>query len=697
MTAIYRRELRSFFQNVIGQLFVAATLMLTGLYFTVYNLLYGYPYISYALTSVTFLFMITVPILTMKVLAEERKLKTDQLLLTAPVSVGQIVIGKFLAMATVFTAAIAVICLYPIILSFFGEIPMGESYTAILGYYLMGLVCIAIGMFISSLTESQVIAAVLTFAILFLGYMMNSICSIISSDGNLLTKLLKCFDLATPFDNFMNGMLDLTSVVYYISLLVLFLFFTIQSIQKRRWQVSVKKIKTGAYSSGLIVTAVLIAIAANLFVGELPGTVTQIDVTSQKLYSLTKDTETFLKKLEKDVTIYVIAAESGQDTTLGETLERYESMSDHIRVVYKDPKTSPNFYKEYTDTISSNSLIIVSDSSSKVVDYNSIYVTEYDYYSYSSTVTGYDAEGQITSAISYVTGEDLPVVYQLEGHGEYELDAGFTEILEKENITLETINLLQYDQLPEDAACVFLLGPTSDLSSDDADKIIDYLSNGGKVILSVNYTTEKLPNFDRVLEACGLTNTYQMVVENDMNCYYQSPYYLLPEISSSTYTSGVYGEKYIFAPYCMAVNFDSASETLTLESLLSSTSSSYGKDPQAETYEYEEGDAAGPFTIGGIISDAESGAQTAYVTSAYLFTDSADQMVSGANSELFANVIAEFAGGEESVSVAAKNYSADNLTITQTYVIILGLVFTILLPLVLLVMGVVIWMNRRKR
>ena len=193
MLAIYKRELKSYLHTVTGALFIAATLILTGIYFSAYNLMSGSPYISYALSSSTFLFMITVPVLTMKILADERKNKTDQLILTAPVSVGKIVLAKYFAMATIFLLAIAFVCLYPIALSFFGEIPFGESYTAILGYALFGLTGIAIGMLVSSACESQVIAAVLTFLILFVGYMMSGICSLISNTGNLLTEILGCF------------------------------------------------------------------------------------------------------------------------------------------------------------------------------------------------------------------------------------------------------------------------------------------------------------------------------------------------------------------------------------------------------------------------------------------------------------------------------------------------------------------------
>ena len=162
MTAVYKRELRSYLTSMIGYLFIFFILLLTGIYFSAYQLDAAYPRFEYTLSALTFVFLISVPILTMRTLAEERKQKTDQLLLTAPVSVGKIVMGKYLALVTIFAIPMAIICLYPLVMSKFGTVSFGTAYTGILGFFLLGCANLGIGVFISSLTESQVIAAVLT-------------------------------------------------------------------------------------------------------------------------------------------------------------------------------------------------------------------------------------------------------------------------------------------------------------------------------------------------------------------------------------------------------------------------------------------------------------------------------------------------------------------------------------------------------
>ena len=160
---------------MIGWVFGAFLLLMAGIYFTAYNLNYGYPLFSYTLSSITFLFLIVSPILAMRTLAEERKQKTDQLLLTAPVTVWQIVLGKYLALIVTFLLPVVILCLYPLIMAQYGSIAFASTYVALLGFFLLGCTCLAVGLFFSSLTESQILAAVGTFAFLLVCYLMDGI------------------------------------------------------------------------------------------------------------------------------------------------------------------------------------------------------------------------------------------------------------------------------------------------------------------------------------------------------------------------------------------------------------------------------------------------------------------------------------------------------------------------------------------
>ena len=371
MFAIYKRELKSYFHSFIGLLFIAVTLLGISLYFSVYNLFNGNPYFSYAISSCTIMCLLTVPILTMRSLAEERKNKSDQLILTAPVSVGGVVMGKYLALVTVFAIPMAISCIYPLILQNYGPTPMLENYVAILGFFLYGSTAIAIGLLISSLTESQVIAAVLSFVVLFFGQMLDSIGSMISSSGNILTKILSRLDISTPFIEMINGTLNLGSIVYYVSVAALFLFLTTQSIQKRRYSVSVKNFSVSAYSTGMIAVVVAIVVILNFIIGELPDNWKNVDLTANKLYSLTETSKKFVNDMQEDVTIYVLAAEENVDDMVKHTLEQFDEISDHITVEHVDPAINPQFYTQYTDSyVTTGSLIVVGPRRNRVVLYS---------------------------------------------------------------------------------------------------------------------------------------------------------------------------------------------------------------------------------------------------------------------------------------------------------------------------------------
>ncbi len=703
MRAIWKREFQACFQSVIGWLFLAVTLAFYFLYYYVYSLSYGYPYISYSLNAIAFIFLVTVPVLTMRILAEERHAKTDQLILTAPVSVGKVVLGKYLALAAVFSVAMVCISLSPLLLGRFGTIPYAESYVAILGFWLYGLTCIAIGTFVSSLTESQVISAVLSFVFLFLGYMMDGITQTISSGGNFVTRILGCYNLTAGLDRLTNGQLDLTAVVYYISMIILFLFLTTQSIQKRRWSASRKKIGMGIFNIGFCAAAVAAVVIMNLIAGTLPTTLTNIDCTASKLYSITEDTKKILAALDQKVELYVIASETSKDEQLAATLQKYEELSDNIQVTYVDPAVSPNFYQKYTqERISGNSVIAVCGERSKVIDYSDVYETEVDYQTYTSQTTGYDAEGQLTSAIQYVTNEDMQTVYALTGHGESSVSGRFKEAIEKMNLGLKDLNLLEADEIPKDCQALLILGPASDFSKDDAEKVLNYLSDGGKAFITTQYTTEPMDQFQNILKAYGLQLNNGMVIETNDGNYYQNPMYLLPDISYDTVTSEVSNE-YVFVPYAQGLTQvqEQEDETVSYTELLSTSEQAFLKEDvqNMTSFEKEEGDVQGPFTIGISVADSKSQAQLIVYTSTMMFADDADQQVSGNNSALFASSVRNLAAETDTsnlIVIPVKSYTLESIVISQGKIIIIGFCSVIAVPILLTAVGIGIWMRRRK-
>lgn len=287
MLAIYKREFKSYFQSMVGCVFVAFLVAFTGIYFTAYNINSGYPYFSYTLSGSLIVFIVGIPLITMRSFAEERKNKTDQLLLTAPVSLTKVVLGKYLAMISVVAIPNLIFCLFPLLIKMNGTAYLKTDYISIGVFFLLGCVYVAIGMFMSALTESQMIAFITTFGILLVLYLWNGIIGFLPSSAigsliglivlftilivyiyhmtgnwllsaileaictvasivtyivksslfeNLLTKILGKLALADVFTDITNNhIVDITGIVLYLSVIVIFIVLTIQAIQKRRW------------------------------------------------------------------------------------------------------------------------------------------------------------------------------------------------------------------------------------------------------------------------------------------------------------------------------------------------------------------------------------------------------------------------------------------------------------------------------
>ena len=707
MRAIYKRELRSYFCSFTGWLFVAVNLFVMGLYFIVYNMLIGYPTIAYVLQSIVFTFIVTIPILTMRTLSEERKNKTDQLILTAPVSVGKIVLGKYLALATVLFLPTAFMGILPLFLMQGGDFQLGVSYASLLGFFLYGCLALAVGLFLSSLTESVVIAAVLSFGALFLGYIMPGISNLLTSTGTsavttVIGKILSCFDMVSRFDTLSSGYFELEAVVYYLTAISLALFCTAQTIQKRRYNISGGGLKVGAYSVTGILLAIAAVVAVNLGLNYVPEQYSSFDLTENRLYALTDETKAFLSGLSEDITIYVLAEEGAGDADFSKTLERMADQSTHIKIKYVSPAKNPNFYQNYTDVQpSSGSLIVEGDRRSTVVDYGDIYTYEMDYSTYSYQTTGYDGEGQTVSALAYVTTEDMPVFYAIGGHGELELEEKFVNTITKENAACETLMLYSVDEIPEDAQGVILNAPTSDYSKEDAEKVIAYLQKGGNALIISTMAEGEMANFKSILDFYGITEVDGTIVEEDRNYYYQNPYYLFPEIVSAEVTAPL-ADGLVFAPFSKGLSYDEEKDDIHYTPLLTTSSSAFSKVDITDNSDYSKGanDIDGPFTVSVEVekSTENGGVSHAYVVGGEsLFTSLADDMAPGNNVKLFSSMISMLAEHESSVAVPVKSLSMPNLVFNAQTAYLAAVLCVIVIPLATLAAGLVVWLRRRRR
>lgn len=460
-----------------------------------------------------------------------------------------------------------------------------------------------------------------------------------------------------------------------------------------------KNVRNGSYSIGTTAVIIAIAVVFNMVIAKLPSQYRTADLSQTKLTTIGEQTEEIVGALDEDVTIYQIAENGSEDYTIQKVLERYEGLSSHISVETIDPVLHPNFTADYTDEeLADNSLIVVSDKRNKVIPYSDIYESSFDYSTYSSYVSGFDGEGQITSAISYVTTDNLPILYNLTGHEEAEFTTDMTAAIEKENIEIKELNLLTEETVPEDADCVMLFTPQKDLSEEEAEKLITYMENGGKAFIVTSYTETEMPNLQKVLNNYGIGTMEGVVLEGSSNYYISgNPTYLLPDIGSADALGNLSSNNaYVLIPVAQAIEkLEDKRDTVEIESLLTTSADAYVKVNVDGTLEKEDGDQAGPFDLGVAVTENET--KLIYLTSANLFSEQVDAMVSGSNIQVLTNGMSWMCDQEQSVSIASKSTQLSYLTVTAASGRIWGVVTVGVLPVLCLLLGGVIWFKRRRR
>lgn len=469
-----------------------------------------------------------------------------------------------------------------------------------------------------------------------------------------------------------------------------------------------RSLKVGGYS--IFATAIVIAIAfvINLLVSALPSDMMQLDATSNELFSISEQTEQILDGLESDITIYWVVQSGVEDATLETLLQRYQSMSSHIKVIKKDPDVYPTFIQQYTDTVSNNSLIVECDERSRYIDYYDIYVYDYTYYYYDGSYEiSFAGESELTSAIDYVINEELPKIYMLTGHGEADLSSTFSAAIEKENILMEELSLLTIEAVPEDADCIFINAPASDISESEKEMLLSYLQGGGNLFLiSTPPGNDSLSNLEALMEYYGMTATEGIVVEGNQNYYvYGTPYYLLPEVEAHTITAPLreYGY-YVLLPIAQGLSImDDLRDTLSVSELLTTSDSAFSKIAgyQLTTYEMEDGDIDGPFALALIATetpDDETETNVIWVSSSALVDDQTNMQVSGGNQDFFLNSISFMCDEDESsISIHAKSLDYDYLTIDSSTSALLSILLIGGIPLAYLGIGIYTWIRRKVR
>lgn len=459
-----------------------------------------------------------------------------------------------------------------------------------------------------------------------------------------------------------------------------------------------KYFKKGLISAVATVLIIVAAIAVNVLISSKDYSV---DVSSNKIYTLSDQSKSIVKALDKDVTLYVINSESNVDATYKKIFQQYKKASSHISLQYKDPELYPNFVKEYgedSSEVAADSVIV--ECGDKYRYLSSEDYLGYSYSGYSYTADSLKLESLVTEAINYVTADVTPNVYTLGGHSEQELASDALSGLEGDNYNIEELNLLSAGEVPEDCEVLIINGPQKDISEQERKALETYMKKDGKMYVFLDAGAENLKNLYSLLKQYSIEVEPGVVVETDSNHYTQYPIYLLPEIGYADATAAQYDSNvYILAPSAKGLkNLSTEEETAyTVSELLSTSKSAYSKvNTDSSTIEKEADDIEGPFAISLAVAD-ENGGKMIVTGCTNMLEESIDQAVGGANKDFFLNGINYLTDQESKISIRAKDLTAETAMVPAFYQK-LTLIFTVfVLPVVILGVGIVVVLRRRKK
>ncbi len=472
-----------------------------------------------------------------------------------------------------------------------------------------------------------------------------------------------------------------------------------------RRDLSDMRIKDKAYAGTVSLLVLALIVGLNLIVSSLPSQYTKIDMTDQQLFSLSPETQGILQNLTADIDIYYVATTAQEDIGVTGLMEKYTDLSPHINTHIVDPIANPGFLSSYGSAAASAGSIVVDGNNgrTRTIDASDLYTLTYDATTFSET-SSFAGEAMITSAVSYVTTQELPKIYLTHTHGEADLATFYTDALAHANILVEYIDLTLVDAVPDDADTIFINAPMQDFTAAEISLLTDYKNSGGSVFLITNYgeydtAEEPMPNLVNFTKTYGMAAQQGIVVEMDDSYFItQYPHYLLPEIIEHDITSPI-SDTYILAPLAHPIEIFEPEGGFTSSSLLTTTDSSFSKADaySSATFDKEEGDVDGPFSVAAAAQNSDTNAKFVWLPTSGFVDEATDQLVGGNNRNFFLNIISWCTGKEDGITVHAKPLSEEFLTVPQSFSTIFSIVFTIVLPVALLIGGFAIWYLRRKR
>lgn len=466
-----------------------------------------------------------------------------------------------------------------------------------------------------------------------------------------------------------------------------------------------KRVRYGSFASVMTLAVIAIIVVLNLIVSQLE---IKFDLTKDKMFSLSEQTQNIVSALDKEVNIYPIYTKGYENTQFMEMLDKYKSLSNKIKIEAKDPNLNPVFIKKYTEnneTISSGSIIVESGDRFKVLTPYDLVDYQFNAQIYDYQATGIALEPKVTGAIQYVTTDDLPIIYLLEGHSEPSLNESALTSLTNENYTVRSLNILTAGKIPEDTDMLLINPPARDYSQEEVDIVNEYLTKGGKAIFNLALYSTPLPNYEKVLANYGVRPQNMLILEGDRNNSLPgNPLYLIPNLDSHEITNPILDDKMlVILPVTQAIEeLAQKNDSTKITPLLTTSKSSYAKrNINSQTVEKEADDIDGPFNLAVLIEDSWFNDSENYqskiivISSTNLLDFNAG--IPTANMDFFMNSVNYLVDRQDSVAIRSKSLAMERLTLTANQGLILSAVSVIVIPAIIIIIGVVIWLRRRNK
>jgi len=608
LKAIWKRELQSYFYTPVGYVFLGVFLLISSILFYLSILRQHSGDLPTFLGQMSYLWMLLSPVLTMRLLAEERQKRTDQLLVTSPVSQFSIVLGKYLAAVTVLLITAGATLLYAALVAVYGKIYPAELAVNYLGFLLQGCAFVALDLFVSGCAGTPVTAAFLAFGANFLIWMTDLIQDQIPIPA--LADVLRFLSLYRWNEAFLMGQFSWAGVAFMLSFIAVFLALTDAMLRRRREHLR-RFTPRAALLLGMT-AALTVGCAAISSLEKSNGW--RLDYSFNGITTQSEATRRAVSSLTRPVHIYAMFSKGQEDAPLMELLDRYQASSPLITWEQADPGLNPALVTRFSrtdDPVTMDSLIVFCEETGRwrILSPTDFVTLSMDEASGTYTYAGYSYERAITSALLFVTREKIPRVVLLQGHGELDGETlhAFDRFLTQNHYEVVYQDLSAAEYVPDPSELLVFFSPMRDLSQEELARLQRYLDQGGKLLLTCDYTdpVDQMPNYASLLRSFGFLPREGIVIADreDPDSYYnQMRVHLIPRMLLTNITADLVasGADTVLLPGCRA--FEAPGETdrnLTVLPVLQSGDTAYLKKLSSgmTNVEKAEGDETGPFVL----------------------------------------------------------------------------------------------------